>query len=158
MKTLDPSGSSLAMHHGTASTPLARHRELERSTPTDYLRGAPCPRGMRILCFAVSVFGSFGAEAQGLLRRLSRRCGRSVPPSLSGESSWATPTFAPFARMSISLACRRALAFSVRSSVVADPASVEPQAIPADPERSFQCACHVDESDSDGPAVMDPGQ
>ena len=60
--------------------------------------------------------------------------------------------------MSISLACRRALAFSVRSSVVADPASVEPQAIPADPERSFQCACHVDESDSDGPAVMDPGQ
>ena len=111
-----------------------------------------------ILCFAVSVFGSFGAEAQGLLRRLSRRCGRSAPPSLSGESSWATPTFAPFARMSISLACRRALAFSVRSSVVADPASVEPQAIPADPERSFQCACHVDGSDSDGPAVMDPGQ
>ena len=109
VKTLDPSGSSLVMHHGTASTPLARHRELERSTPTDYLRGAPCPRGMRIICFAVSVFGSFGAEAQGLLRQLSRRCGRSVPPSLSGESSWATPTFAPFARMSISLACRRAL-------------------------------------------------
>ena len=158
VKTLDPSGTSLAMHHGTASTPLARHRELERSTPTDYLRGAPCPRGMRILCFAVSVFGSFGAEAQGLLRRLSRRCGRSAPPSLSGESSWATPTFAPFARMSISLACRRALAFSVRSSVVADPASVEPQAIPADPERSFQCACHVDESDSDGSAVMDSGE
>ena len=120
------------------------------------MRRAPV-RGMRILCFAVSVFGSFGAEAQGLLRRLSRRCGRSVPPSLSGESSWATPTFAPFARMSISLACRRALAFSVRSSVVADPASVEPQAIPADPERSFQCACHVDESDSDGSAVMDSG-
>ena len=135
---------------------------LRSSSATDYLRVAPCPRRRCASSAspfpAVSVFGSFGAEAQGLLRRLSRRRGRSVPPSLSGESSWATPTFAPFARMSISLACRRALAFSVRSSVVADPASVEPQAIPADPERSFQCACHVDESDSDGPAVMDPGQ
>ena len=142
VKTLDPSGTSLVMHHGTATTPLARHRELERETVATYFGDEPPPQGMRLVTFALSIFGAFGPQAQALLRRLTQRCGRSVPPSLSEESSWATPLFAPFARMSLSLACRRALAFSVRSSVVADPASVEPQAIPADPERSFQCACH----------------
>ena len=145
VKTFDPSASSIVDHHHTSVTPRARHRELERrDTPRQYFGDAPPPPAMRLVTFVVSVFCSFGEQAQALLRTLSMRCGRSVPPTLIEESSWATPLFAPFARMSISLACRRALAAALRESVVSDPRRVAPAAPgPSDPRRSFQCACHA---------------
>ena len=145
VKTFDPSASSIVDHHHTSVTPRARHRELERrDTPRQYFGDAPPPPAMRLVTFVVSVFCSFGEQAQALLRSLSMRCGRSVPPTLIEESSWATPLFAPFARMSISLACRRALAAALRESVVSDPRRVAPAAPgPSDPSRSFQCACHA---------------
>ena len=145
VKTFDPSASSIVDHHHTSVTPRARHRELERrDTPRQYFGVARPPPAMRLVTFVVSVFCSFGEQAQALLRSLSMRCGRSVPPTLIEESSWATPLFAPFARMSISLACRRALAAALRESVVSDPRRVAPAAPgPSDPSRSFQCACHA---------------
>ena len=90
----------------TSLTPLHRHRQLERMGLVDYFGGteqqpgAP-PRRMRLVTFVVSEFGSFGEQAAALVRALASRVGRSVPSSLIDESSWATPSFAPFARSAI---------------------------------------------------------
>ena len=54
---------------------------------------------MCCVTFVVSTFGSFGSEAQGLMRAISWRVGHSVPASLLGEASWAAPRFAPYMRM-----------------------------------------------------------
>ena len=83
--------------------------------------GAP-PRRMRLVTFVVSEFGSFGGQATALLRALASRVGRSVPSSLIDESSWATPSFAPFARSAIALEVRRRAAVLLRDSVSMDEA------------------------------------
>mgnify|MGYP003327237998 CR=1 FL=1 len=62
------------------------------------------------MVFSISTFGAFGPDALALLRTLSRRSGRTVPPSLLEEASWATPVFASFARMSLSLSIHAPLA------------------------------------------------
>ena len=136
----------IAAHDSAGYRPAASKHV--RSGPNALAQATPSSSheegAMRLVTFVVSVFCSFGEQAQALLRSLSMRCGRSVPPTLIEESSWATPLFAPFARMSISLACRRALAAALRESVVSDPRRVAPAAPgPSDPSRSFQCACHA---------------
>ena len=75
---------------------------------------------IRLVTFAVSTFGAFGAQAQTFLDAVARRCGRSVPGSLLDEASWATPSFAPFARAVLTLTLRRSLAMVVGESLVGD--------------------------------------
>ena len=75
---------------------------------------------IRLVTFAVSVFGSFGAQAQTLLAAVARRCGRSVPCSLLDEASWATPSFAPYARATVTLTLRRSLAHSVGEQLIGE--------------------------------------
>ena len=41
-----------------------------------------------------------------------------MPCSLLDEASWATPSFAPYARATITLALRRSLAMSVSESLI----------------------------------------
>ena len=53
-------------------------------------------------------------EGQRFLAALSRRTAGVVPPRLLSFATWATPRFAPFARMAIGCAVRRALATSLR--------------------------------------------
>ena len=74
---------------------------------------------MRVVTFCVSTFGAFGAEAQALLRAVSRRVGGTVPPALADQSSWAAPRAAPFARQIVSLALRRSLASALRDPLTA---------------------------------------
>ena len=58
------------------------------------------------------------SRTSALLAAVARRCGRSVPCSLLDEASWATPSFAPYARATITLALRRSLAMSVSESLI----------------------------------------
>ena len=71
------------------------------------------PPRMRLVVFAVSIFGSFGPPAQAFLTDLSRRSGGSVPAALLPQATWAVPRLAPFVRMAVSHAVRRGLAESV---------------------------------------------
>ena len=111
----------------SALTPLHRHRQLERMGLVDYFGGteqqpgAP-PRRMRLVTFVVSEFGSFGEQAAALVRALASRVGRSVPSSLIDESSWATPSFAPFLRSAIAFEVRRRTAVLLRDGVTSDEA------------------------------------
>ena len=88
-----------------------------------------------------STFGAFGPDALALLRTLSRRSGRTVPPSLLEEASWATPVFASFARMSLSLSMRRSLAYRLREAGVTESEARvlarQPAPVPEDPDRAF---------------------
>lgn len=70
----------------------------------------PLPPEFRLVVFAVSTFGSFGAEAQRFLSEVSRRCGRALPVDLLPQATWAAPTLAPFARMAVAFSVRRGLA------------------------------------------------
>ena len=85
--------------------------EPYRCARDDY---GPLPPGFRLVTFVVSTFGSFGPAAQTLLRDLGRRVGRGVPLSLLDESTWAAPSFAPFARMAVGCAVRRGLAEAIK--------------------------------------------
>ena len=88
---------------------------------TEQQPGAP-PRRMRLVTFVVSEFGSFGEQAAALVRALASRVGRSVPSSLIDESSWATPSFAPFLRSAIAFEVRRRTAVLLRDGVTSDEA------------------------------------
>ena len=75
---------------------------MQRQWQREYFRdfpGGEAPPGVRLVVFSVSTFGAFGPDALALLRTLSRLSGRTVPPSLLEEASWAAPVFASFARM-----------------------------------------------------------
>ena len=80
-------------------------------------------------------------DALPLLRTLSRRSGRTVPPSLLEEASWATPVFASFARMSLTLSMRRSLALRLREAGVTESEARglarQPAPGPEDPDRAF---------------------
>ena len=69
---------------------------------------------MRLVPIAVSTTGAIGREGQRFLAALSRRTAGAVPPRLLTFATWATPRFAPFVRMAIGCAVRRALATSLR--------------------------------------------
>ena len=64
-----------------------------------------------------------------------------VAPSLLEEASWATPVFASFARMSLSLSMRRSLAYRLREAGVTESAARilarQPAPVPEDPDRAF---------------------
>ena len=64
-----------------------------------------------IVTFVVSTFGSFGAQAQALIKDIGRRTNLFVPPSLSHETFWATSSINTFLRS------RSALTFQVRKRV-----------------------------------------
>ena len=84
---------------------------------------------------------SLSPDALALLRTLSRRSGRTVPPPLLEEASWATPVFASFARMSLSLSMRRSLAYRLREAGVTESVARDlarqPAPVPEDPDRAF---------------------
>ena len=65
-------------------------------------------------------------------------------PSIQGgltEASWATPVFASFARMSLTLSLRRSLAYRLREARVpeseARALAQQPAPVPEDPDRAF---------------------
>ncbi len=127
VKTFDPAGVTWITRRHTDTVRLAAHAWLESTfAPAQYFgpgaSGAPRGDGpgprLRLLTFAVSIYGALGRQAQELLRAVATRCGRSVPYSLLDEASWAAPSFAPFVRMAITLAVRRALAMAVCESLV----------------------------------------
>ena len=67
---------------------------------------------MRVVTFVIPTFGSFGAQAQALIKDIiGGRTNLFVPPSLAHETSWAT--------MSITSFIRSALTFQVRKRVAA---------------------------------------
>ena len=84
--------------------------------------------------------GSFGRPALALLHDLGRVTGGQLPATLADDSSWAAFEFAPYARMRLSLALRRALAMSLRDVACSD---AEAEALrgsgapPSDPSRTF---------------------
>ena len=94
---------------------LAAHAaEVTRCEHSDYRTHlVPLPRGMRLVVFVISTFGSLGGPAQTLLSELGRRLGGGLPVSLLSEATWAAPRFAPFARMALGCAVRRGLAESI---------------------------------------------
>ena len=64
---------------------------------------------MRVVTFVISIFSSFGAQAQALIKDIiGGHTNLFVPPSLAHETSWAT--------MSIT-SIRSALTFQVRKRV-----------------------------------------
>ena len=128
----------------TDRTRRAAHLDLQRQWQRAYFRDFPsgeAPTGVRLCVFSISTFGAFGPDALALLRTLSRRSGRMVPPSLLEEASWATPVFASFARMSLSLSMRRSLAYRLREAGVTESAARDlarqPAPVPEDPDRAF---------------------
>ena len=87
---------------------------LETAGPRDYFgpsRRPPPGARMRVVTFVISTFGSFGAQAQALIKDIGRRTNLFVPPSLAHETSWATISFTTF--------IRSALTFQVRKPVAA---------------------------------------
>ena len=108
VKTQDTGGATHIGTHHTDSRRRSAHRAIEQSTPAIY--GRPLPARMRVVTVAVSTFGALGAQAEALIRGLARRTDGSVPPTLLDEASWATPRFAPFMRMALTVAARRGMA------------------------------------------------
>ena len=85
----------------------AAHAAKARQALDDY--GALPPR-MRLVPFTVSTFGALGQEARTLIQQIDRRCGSSIPLSLSPHATWAAPRFAPFIRMAVGCSVRRSIA------------------------------------------------
>ena len=144
VKLLDAAGPTWIRTRHTDRTRRAAHLDLQRQWQRAYFRHFPsgeAPAGVRLVVFSISTFGAFGPDALALLRTLSRRSGRTVPPSLLEEASWATPVFASFARMSLSLSMRRSLAYRLREAGVTESAARvlarQPAPVPEDPDRAF---------------------
>jgi len=99
----------------TSRSALHRHRALEIAGPRDYFgpsRRPPPGARMRVVTFVISTFGSFGAQAQALIKDIGRRTNLFVPPSLSHETSWATSSITTYLRSAL-----RPLTFQVRKRV-----------------------------------------
>ena len=70
----------------TSKSALHRHRALETAVSRDYFgpsRRPPPGARMRVVTFVVSTFGSFGAQAQALIKDIGRRTNLLVPPTLA---------------------------------------------------------------------------
>ena len=113
VKTLDAAGATHIAAEHTDRDRLAAHRASVETWTRSY--GA-LPQGCRLVVFVVSAGGSIGSAAQALLARLGERTAGLPPFLLLDQSSWATPRFAPMARMAITFAARSGLAAAVRSS------------------------------------------
>ena len=144
VKLLDVAGPTWIRTRHTDRTRRAAHLDLQRQWQRAYFRHFPsgeAPAGVRLVVFSISTFGAFGPDALALLRTLSRRSGRTVPPSLLEEASWATPVFASFARMSLTLCLRRSLAYRLREAGVSEASARDlarqPAPVPQDPDRAF---------------------
>ena len=144
VKLLDAAGPTWIRTRHTDRTRRAAHLDLQRRWQRDYFRHYPsgeAPSGVRLVVFSISTFGALGPDALALLRTLSRRSGRTVPPSLLEEASWATPVFASFARMSLTLSMRRSLALRLREAGVTESEARglarQPAPGPEDPDRAF---------------------
>ena len=145
IKTIDTAGPTWISTAHTDTSRLAAHRVKEEEGPAEYFPSADprqaCGPGtsMRLVTFVVSTFGALGAQAQSLISTLSTRAGRAVPSSLLDQTSWATPTLAPFVRMTMTMAVRRQIAHGVRRfhCSAADAARQPPVLVPVDPTRSL---------------------
>ena len=64
----------------------------------------------------ISTFGSFGAQAQALIKDIIGRhhCNLFVPPSLSHETSWATSSITTFLRSALTFQVRKRVAVILR--------------------------------------------
>ena len=157
--TFDVSGRTWCSRFHTDTTPRAAHHELERRrTPRDYFGATgsldptdPLRPYVRLVTFSLSTFGSFGQPALDLLRDVGRRTSGHLPFAFADDASWAAYEFAPYARMRLSLALRRALAFSLRETACTDAEAAALRgrgAPPSDPSRSFDGG-PADDSDGD---------
>ena len=76
---------------------------------------------MRVLVtFVISTFGSFGAQAQALIKDIGRRTNLFVPPSLAHETSWATISFTTFIRSALTFQVRKRVAVILREHLPDD--------------------------------------
>ena len=145
IKTIDTAGPTWISTAHTDSSRLAAHRVKEEEGPDDYFRdgdaasAAPPSTSFRLVTFVISTFGALGDQAQALISSISGKVGRSVPASLLDQATWATPTFAPYIRMAMTMAVRRQLAFGVRSlhCSAAEAARVPSATLPTDPDVSL---------------------
>ena len=88
IKIVDPAAASYI--DITSKSALHRHRALETAGPRDYFepsRRPPPGARMRVVTFAVSTFGSIGAQAQALIKDIGRRTNFFVPPTIAHEAS-----------------------------------------------------------------------
>ena len=118
IKIVDPAAASYV--NMTSRSALHRHRALEIAGLRDYFgpsrRPPPCAR-MRVVTFVISTFGSFGAQAQALIKDIGRRTNLFVPPPLSHETSWATSSITTFLRSALTFKSANVLqSFSVNIS------------------------------------------
>ena len=75
---------------------------------------------MRVVTFTVSTFGSFGAQAQALIKDITKRTNHFVPPSLFHESSWATSSISSFLRSALTFQVRKRVAAMLRDHLPDD--------------------------------------
>jgi len=121
IKVIDPAAPSYV--NMTSRSPLHRHRALEVAGPRDYFgpsRRPPPGARMRVVTFTVSTFGSFGAQAQALIKDITKRTNHFVPPSLFHESSWATSSISSFLRSALTFQVRKRVAAMLRDHLPDD--------------------------------------
>ena len=115
----------------TTRSALHRHLALEAVGPRDYFgpsRRPPPGAGMSheavlyhiIVTFVVSTFGSFGAQAQALIKDVGRRTNLFVPPSLSHETFWATSSITTLLRSALTFQVRKRVAVILREHLPDD--------------------------------------
>ena len=75
---------------------------------------------MRVVTFVVSTFGSFGAQAQALIKDIGRRTNLCVPLTLAHEASWATMSITSFIRSTLTFQVRKRVAVILREHLPDD--------------------------------------
>ena len=110
----------------TSKSALHRHTEPWRlPVPVTTLYFGPSRRPppgarMRVVTFVTSTFGSFGVQAQALIKDIGRRTNLFVPPSLSPETSWATSSITTFLRSALTFQVRKRVAVILREHLPDD--------------------------------------
>ena len=108
----------------TSKSALHRHRALETAGPRDYFgpsRRPPSGARMRVVTFVVSTFGSFGAQAQALIKVIGRRTNLFVPPNtLAHEASCASMSITSFIRSALTFQVRKRVAVVLREHLPDD--------------------------------------
>ena len=76
---------------------------------------------MRVVTFVVSTFGSFGAQAQALIKDIGRRTNLFVPPNtLAHEASCASMSITSFIRSALTFQVRKRVAVVLREHLPDD--------------------------------------
>ena len=70
---------------------------------------------MRVVTFVVSTFGSFGAQAQALIKDIGRRTNLCVPLTLAHEAAWATMSITSFIRSALTFQVRKRIRVAITS-------------------------------------------